>query len=85
MRFDWSSRAKRDEVPRKMPIDTMNSLFRWAGAASIAALGLAVFLLFAPPEPRAERARPSGDASESALATIATAAAPGTRDGSAAR
>ncbi len=60
-----------------MPINTIHSLFRWAGAASIAVLGLAVFLLLAPPERRAEPAHPSGEASENAVATIATVAAPG--------
>ena len=68
-----------------MSSNTIHSMFRWAGAASIAALGLAVFLLLAPPERRAEPAHPSGDASESAVATIAVAAADGVTVGAARR
>lgn len=55
-----------------------HALVRWVGAASVAALGLVVFLLFAPDGSRLDSAGPADDQRARPLAPVATAvAAPG--------
>jgi hypothetical protein len=69
--------ATRRHTLLKMPSHFTHALVRWVGAASVAALGLVVFLLFAPDASRLDSGGPVDD--PRVLAPVVTAVvAPGT-------
>ena len=71
------ARATQRQTLFNMPRHFIHSFARWVGVASVAALGLVVFLLFAPDGSRFDSAGPADD--PRALAPVATAVvAPGT-------
>jgi hypothetical protein len=58
-----------------MPSHSIHSIVRWVGAASVAALGLVVFLLFAPGGSRLDSAGAADDPRARPLAPVATVVA----------